>query len=240
MRLTVGPLPSAVYWRRRAVVLGAALLFLIVLVYSCTRTGDETGRNGTANPGQSPGPSPVLTPESGGPEPGASESGAPEGDPSDAPAGEELPPVEPAGGGAVPPAAPPVEGGCTDEEMSVVPLASRTTARRGEPIELRLRIKNVSDRTCSRDVGAAMQELFVKSGARKIWSSDVCGNVQTNEVYSFPPTHENEYKIVWNGRESSKCASGLATGPYPAAGSYQLLGRLATKLSEPVKITITN
>ena len=37
MRPTVGPLPSAVYWRRRAVVLGAVLLGIIVLFVSCSR-----------------------------------------------------------------------------------------------------------------------------------------------------------------------------------------------------------
>ena len=47
MRLTVGPLPPAVYWRRRAVVLGAGLLFLIVLLYSCTGTDRNTGAPGT-------------------------------------------------------------------------------------------------------------------------------------------------------------------------------------------------
>ena len=48
MRLTVGPLPPAVYWRRRAVVLGAGLLFLIVLLYSCDAAGDRnTGTRAT-------------------------------------------------------------------------------------------------------------------------------------------------------------------------------------------------
>ena len=41
MRLTVGPLPPAVYWRRRAVVLGALLLVVIVLFVSCC--GDDDG-----------------------------------------------------------------------------------------------------------------------------------------------------------------------------------------------------
>ena len=41
MRLTVGPLPAAVYWRRRAVVVGAILLFLIVMMYSCANPGES-------------------------------------------------------------------------------------------------------------------------------------------------------------------------------------------------------
>jgi len=237
MRLTVGPLPPAVYWRRRAVVLGAGMLFLIVLLYSCSGPGgtDEPGQDRAGNPGPTTGATPttpVLTPESGAPDDGQ----------SDAPAGEAS--GEPAAGDStagaqVPPPAAPVDGGCTDEEMSVIPVPSQTSAKRGEPIELKLKIKNASNRTCSRDVGADVQELFIKVGARKVWSSDVCSTVRATDVRSFPPGLENEYTISWNGRESSKCANGLANGPYPAAGTYQLFGRLDTKHSDPVKLTIT-
>ncbi|MDW5325508.1 hypothetical protein R6Y94_16875 [Plantactinospora sp. KLBMP9567] len=244
MRLTVGPLPPAVYWRRRAVVLGAMLLFLIVLLYSCINTGgaDDSGRDKTANPG----PSPTLTPHvdpsaSGPPDSGAPESGAPGGgEPSDVPPGDgEETSVEPAGGGQVPTAPPPVDNECTDQEISVTPVPSQTSAQRGEPIELRLKIKNVSDRTCNRNVGADLQELYIKSGARKVWSSDVCNEVRSNDIRPFPPSHENEYTVSWNGRESSKCANQVAAGPHPVAGTYQLFGRLGNKLSSPVRITIT-
>lgn len=247
MRLTVGPLPPAVYWRRRAVVLGAMLLFLIVLLYSCIGPGetDDSGKDKTAGPGQSAGPSSLITPEvdastSGAPGSSAPASTAPDGEPSDAPAGGgEGTSVEPAGGGTVPEPPPPVPNECTDQEMSVIPVPSQTSARRGEAIEVRLKIKNVSNRTCNRDVGADLQELYLKTGARKAWSSDVCSTVRYNDVRPFPPNQENEYTIYWNGRESSKCGNGLAAGPYPAAGTYQLFGRLGDKLSDPVRITIT-
>jgi hypothetical protein len=58
-------------------------------------------------------------------------------------------------------------------------------------------------------------------------------------VRTFPPNVENEYQVSWNGRDSSKCDQGVAAGPYPEAGEYQLFGRLGTRLSEPVKLTIT-
>ncbi|MDG4791348.1 hypothetical protein O7626_36570 [Micromonospora sp. WMMD1102] len=249
MRLTVGPLPPTVYWRRRAVVLGAVLLFLVVVLYSCLNTGGPDNGKGK---GADPGPSPTLTPhidpsasgpaQSGGPDPGGPGGGAEPGggEPSDGPpddGGGDT--VEPVGGGQVPPAPPPVDNECTDQEMSVVPVPSRASAQRGQPIELRLRIKNVSGRTCNRDVGADLQELYIKSGARKVWSSDACSLVRSNDVRPFPPSHENEYTISWNGRESSKCANQLAAGPYPAAGTYQLFGRLGDKHSEPVRINIT-
>ena len=83
MRLTVGPLPPAVYWRRRAVVLGAGLLFLIVLLYSCTGsdrnakkggTGSHAGRDVAPAPSRSP-PARCSTPQTGAPVAGAAPDG---------------------------------------------------------------------------------------------------------------------------------------------------------------------
>ncbi|MER5334941.1 hypothetical protein [Micromonospora sp. NPDC002717] len=240
MRLTVGPLPPAVYWRRRAVVLGAGLLFLIVLLYSCTgsdRKADDSGdarpASGTTSPGSTPGPTgPVLSPQTGGPSPGASgDPGA--ADPSGGPTTTDTPPAAP-----VVPAAD--DGVCTDAEITVTPVALPASVVRGAVVDLQLKVKNRSERTCSRDVGADEQELFIKSGAEKIWSSDTCGTGKGSDPQSFTPGFERSYQVGWNGRDSSKCANGVAAGPHPPAGTYQVFARVGTKLSEPVKLTVTD
>lgn len=244
MRLTVGPLPPAVYWRRRAVVLGAGLLFLIVLLYSCNGSERNTG----ATPG--PGPSPTASAASAAPDPSGSvltpQSGKPPASPGSGGAGPGGTVGGPAGGGTgttEPPGAPvaPVvdDGTCTDAEIQVTAVALPTTAQRGTVVTLQLKIKNKSQRTCSRDVGADLQELFIKSGAEKVWSSDTCGTGKGSDVQSFTPGFERLYELGWNGRDTSRCANGLAAGPYPPAGTYQLFARVGTKLSEPVKLTIT-
>jgi hypothetical protein len=228
MRLTVGPLPSAVYWRRRAVVLGAGMLFVIVLLYSCNGSGKtDAAPQETKSPSAPANLGPtgtVLTPETGAP----------------ADIEQPAPPVETTAAATEPAvAAPTAAGSCTDAEMSVTPVPSQTSFERGVTIELRFKIKNISDRTCSRDVGADPQELYIKLGAQKIWSSDTCGTARGSDVQSFPPNIEHEYRITWNGRQSTRCENGLANGPYPEPGEYQLFGRLGTKLSDPVKLTIT-
>lgn len=140
---------------------------------------------------------------------------------------------------AAAPAAPAVDdGSCTDAEISVTPVALPASVPRRGTVDLQLRIKNTSQRTCSRDVGADLQELFVKSGAEKIWSSDTCGTAKGSDVQSFTPGFVRSYQVGWNGRDTTRCADGLATGPYPPAGTYQVFGRLGTKLSDPVKLTI--
>nr|MDT0662682.1 hypothetical protein [Micromonospora sp. DSM 115978] len=236
MRLTVGPLPPAVYWRRRAVVLGAALLFLIVLVYSCTGPGGS---------GADPGPSPTATP-SGGTEPSGPllipETGAPSDDeiddPADVPAPDGQPPAA-AGDGTVPSVPPPAEGSCTDEEVSVVPAPAQGSVKRGATVELRLKIKNLSSRTCDRDLGSQLQEIYIRVGAQLVWSSDTCSAPGESNVVTLAPGVVHEYQVAWNGKDVTRCAGGVANGPVPAAGDYQVFGRLGTKRSEPVSLTLT-
>ncbi|MGV9216176.1 hypothetical protein ACTFTM_30360 [Micromonospora sp. RB23] len=247
MRLTVGPLPPAVYWRRRAVVLGAGLLFLIVLLYSCSgsgRSGGQTGAGTTSSPGPS---GSVLTPQTGAPpasgspepnatgqsaDPNATNANANATDPSPEVTSNDPPPGSAAGSGD--------DGTCTDAEISVTSVARPTSVQRGAVVDLQLKIKNTSDRTCSRDVGADLQEIFVKAGAEKVWSSDTCGKVQGSDVQSFTPGFERSYQVGWNGRDTSRCDSaGLAAGPFAPAGTYQVFARVGTKYSGPTKVTIT-
>ncbi|MEV1285990.1 hypothetical protein [Micromonospora sp. NPDC049679] len=233
MRLTVGPLPSAVYWRRRAVVLGALFLFLMVLAYSCSgpgRSGEKTGASGSSSPNAPTPTGPaLLTPETGAP-PG-SEEAVPPAESADPP-GESQPAPEPAAPGV------PVGDACTDAEISVTPVASQNAPKVGVTIELRLKIKNLANRTCSRDVGADLQEIYIKLAAQPVWSSDKCGVLKGSRVEAFAPGFEREYQVSWNGRDSSRCANGTAAGPYPQPGEYQLFGRVGSKVSDPVKLTI--
>ncbi|MEV4755721.1 hypothetical protein AB0J86_11500 [Micromonospora sp. NPDC049559] len=231
MRLTVGPLPPAVYWRRRAVVLGAGLLFLLVVLYSCGDPNSGASPKGDPSASSSVGskPTAVLTPETESPPP--PEVNQPGNDASTA--------ATPSAGGTVPSVAPPPDGSCTDAEVSVVPVPARTSVRSGTAVDLHLKIKNVSERTCSRDLGADLQEIYLRLGATVVWSSDTCGTARGHEVKSLTPNVEHEYTVTWNGRDASKCAGGLAAGDPPGPGDYQLFGRLGTKRSDPVTLKIT-
>ncbi|MFG1741597.1 hypothetical protein ACGFLT_26585 [Micromonospora chalcea] len=260
MRLTVGPLPPAVYWRRRAVVLGAGLLFLIVLLYSCTGTDRNTGAPGTdpsptGSAGAEPGPSgSVLTPQSGSPSPtpgdvggggantgggntGGNNTGGGNNGGGNTGGGNNNGGGTGNGGANGQPVSD--DGTCTDSELLVTPVAAPATAQRGTVVTLRLKVKNVSNRTCNRDVGADLQELYLKAGAEKIWSSDTCGTGKGSDVQTFTPNFERSYELGWNGRVDNRCANGLANGEFAAIGAYQVFARVGTKISEPVKLTIT-
>ncbi len=131
------------------------------------------------------------------------------------------------------------EGNCADTELSVTAVAQPAEAASGASVALSLKIRNRSDRTCSRDVGATAQELYIKAGAEVIWSSDTCGTATGSDVQSFTPGFERSYQVNWNGRDSSRCANGVANGPVAQAGRYEVFARVGTKLSQPAKLVVS-
>jgi len=229
-----------VYWRRRAVVAGVLLVVILLIAYSCSGGSGSRNSNGkaakkappSASAPATPTPSAsVLTPTIG--ESGAGPGGNPgTGGNAGANHGAGAGGTEPGAGGAGDPAG----GPCTDGEITVVPAAETPTVRQGVPTKLIIKIKNISGRTCARDVGANMQELYIQQDATKQWSSDACERRTGNDVVTFPPNHERSYWLVWDGKTT---AHGCTNRPWLPKGSYQLFGRLGTKVSESVPFTVS-
>jgi len=252
MRSTVGPLPAAVYWRRRAVVLGALLLGVIVLFVSCSGGDDKDSNRGTGASTKAPlSPSASATPED---EPSFTDPGPGAGNPSLPDPGD----LTTSGTGADPSADADddsdddTQGGstdtnvtaasagtCTDAEMSVQAVPAATTIRRGAAVVIQLKIKNISARTCTRDVGPDLQELYIEQGAGRVWSSDTCGTAKGSDVYAFPPNGDRGWELTWNGKQATKCTAGQAAGTAPPVGQYEMRLRLGAKISPPVALTIT-
>ncbi|HET6214704.1 MAG TPA: hypothetical protein VFE14_17695 [Micromonosporaceae bacterium] len=210
MRLTVGPLPPAVYWRRRAIVLGALLFVLFLLVYKCGGTDPsgaadkKTGSGSTASPSST-----VLAPvETASAQPTASA-----------------------------PASARATGPCTDAEV-VVTISTeggKTEFVQGTYVKIYLKIKNISTRTCSRDLGATAQELRIAQGAAKMWSSDDCVQSSGSDVRALRAGEQvDQFNVMWNGRESTNCQ----TKPLPPPGTYQVLGRFGTRWSDPIPLIV--
>jgi hypothetical protein len=214
--LTVGPLPAAVYWRRRAVVLIGLAMVVLVVSYSCG--GPDNPRADAQNP-------PVTSAAA---SPGA--TGA-------APPRTTRPPTQPAF--TLPPGG--ATGPCTDAEMRVTATAAAAAVRRRQPVEVTIKIRNVSRRTCSRDVGADVQELRIMDGTTVIWSSDDCSPNKGRAMRSFPADRELSFTLTWAGRRSRTGAGSvtcLAAAPAPEPAVYQLVARLDRKLSDPFDLRI--
>ncbi|HET6480149.1 MAG TPA: adhesin [Actinoplanes sp.] len=254
MKATVGPLPSAVYWRRRAVVLGAVLLGIIVLFVSCTGDDKKDSKQGQGQTTSTPSSQePTTAPTKASPDPSFVDA-VPGNGPSlpapddlegqtpgdDTPPAQTLPPTGGTGTGQNNNVTAPTDGSCADNELSVTPIPAGTNLKRGASVQIELKIKNVSGRTCSRDVGADPQELYIDQGGRKYWSSDTCSTAKGGDVRQLAAGQELTYKVTWNGRQSSNCTSGVAAGPNPPPGQFELRARLGTLVSNPVTLTITS
>jgi len=222
MRLTVGPLPAAVYWRRRAVVLGGVLVAALLVSYACT-SSPKTAASGNPSPSVSAAPTGADVPAQL-ISPSANTSASPSQSVTAQPSGD-----------AVDPRA------CTDAELKVTAKPVATTINRGSSLLIYLLIKNVSNRSCTRDIGPDLQELRVVQGAEKIWSSDDCDPPRGSNVHTFQQGLEVSFNVEWNGKLSTSCSSTAKrtpTGPVPDAGKYQVIGRVGTKLSDAVTLTI--
>lgn len=223
-------------------MLGAVLLAVVLLFWSCGGGSDD---NPGGDAGRKPGPgvpSPTAPADDITLNPSETTEAPPGGPPpaGGQPGGETSTPDPPAAGapsgGA--PAAPVAAGPCADAEIQVTPVPLPATAQRGQPVGLQLRIKNVSARTCSRDVGSDVQEIYIKQGAQKIWSSDTCSTTPQPATQSLAPNAELQFEITWNGRDASRCANTQAAGPVPPAGEYEVIGRLSARHSNPVKLVL--
>ena len=122
----------------------------------------------------------------------------------------------------------------------MTPVPASTTAKRGSPLVIRLKIKNISARSCTRDVGADAQELYIDQGARKFWSSDTCSadrssNVQTLHAGRRARVHGHlERPPVQQVRRRPRRRPGPAARPVrgPRPPGHQV--------SEPVALTIAD
>jgi hypothetical protein len=251
MRLTVGPLPAAVYWRRRAAVAAALALVIILFAVMCRGPGASTphgqasarataspvgpripdgptsGSSSGASTDGSPGPdgSPITGSPAGGGTKGQSNDGSGSGDGT-------------GGGGQV---APPVAATvpCADAEISLTAEVSPSPGVYGGVITLTLVVRNTASHACLRDVGSAPQELQVRQGSTVVWSSDHCNTPQASDVRSFGPNIESRFSLRWNTYRVAPHECDPPSNAEPAAvGSYQVVARLDTKLSAPVPFEI--
>ena len=220
MNLTVGPLPPAVYWRRRVLVLGAVLALVLLLVAMC-------GGSSHSNPAAV---KPAATTTSTRPSP--------------TPTTSVQPPIVGEPGGASPPAAAPSSATasptarsdiCSDAEIQLTPSIQKVTGGT-YPYQLQLDIKNISNRTCKRDDGANPQEMHIVNAAgQTVWSSDYCQSNPGSNMASFDPNIVASFKLPWDGYAyGPNCAKGAKLGD----GAYQLVAKLDTKVSAPVAFTI--
>jgi hypothetical protein len=242
MRLTVGPLPPAVYWRRRALVLGVLVLGGFLAAYIWTGSSRQLpsgplGSSSMSSPSATVAASTAGATQTPTPLPTVADTPSPTGPVTD--------PTTAVGGGLVETGVTQPAGPCTDQEILLTASASPVVLQIGQSATFTLAVKNVSNRTCDRDIGSIPQELQLRHNGSVVWSSDVCsGAVPYDFDQVFAPGAEKSFPIAWNGYRNE---GGSAQQPclaieanLPAAGTYQVVARLGGLFSQPATITINS
>ncbi|MDN4171792.1 hypothetical protein QWY28_02440 [Nocardioides sp. SOB77] len=249
--LTRGPLPAAVYWRRRLVLLSVALVLVLGIgkVLGSGSDGSDPDRAAPAAADASPTATVTLTPS------------------ADA-LGEELP------GATVPPAttttagaagagkgtgkpgqptttepvlAAPV-GRCEGTDVAVTPEVSKAVA--GRDVTVVLNVRTITTPACTWRVNRSNVTLSITSGRDGIWSTRECGKALPGDDIVVRNNVTTAVPITWNAaRMDDDCAritewampgyyhaTAAALGGEPSDVQFELTAPVAatvTKTAEP-------
>jgi hypothetical protein len=221
-----GPLPSQIYWRRRALALAVAVLVIgavvaAVVIVVTTGSGAETKNSNqqTAGPTPLPGENPeVKTPV--------------------IPPAEASPPPTPTPTAAVTP--PPVleEGDdCPDSTLAVKGITNEPEYVVGDQPKFTMVVTNIGLVACKRDVGAAVLAAYVYSlDNTRLWSNLDCAPSNETLVKEFQPGEQVTTEVTWTGMGS---APGCPLPRQPIGpGTYNLLVQLGNLRSAAVPFVL--
>ncbi len=213
-----GPLPTQIYWRRRALALGIAVLAIgvvaavvVMVVMNSTGTQSKTADKPTPTQAAAPTPLPGQNPEVKTPV---------------MPPAQQAPPPTPTPTAAVMP--PPVlkEGDdCPDSTLAVRGITNQPQYFVGDQPKFTMVVTNIGLVACQRDVGAAVLAAYVYSlDNTRLWSNLDCAPSNETLVKTFNPGEQVTTEVTWTGMGS---APGCPLPRQPIGpGTYNLIVQL--------------
>jgi len=221
-----GPLPTQIYWRRRALAIGLAILVVgviaaVVVMVVMNSTGTESKTADKPNPTQAAAPTPL---------PGEN----PEVKTPVMPPAQQAPAPTPTPTAAVMP--PPVlkEGDdCPDSTLAVKGITNQPQYFVGDQPKFTMVVTNIGLVACQRDVGAAVLAAYVYSlDNNRLWSNLDCAPSNETLVKTFQPGEQVTTEVTWTGMGSApQCP--LPRQPI-GPGTYNLVVQLGNLRSATV------
>jgi hypothetical protein len=219
-----GPLPPAIYWRRRVLAVAASVVAVVLLAWIIGQLVDGTEEQPVQDASARASQPPSSRPSAPSSSPGAPSSTA-------APAPVVAIPAPPL------PSQPPQA--CPDAVIAVLAQTDQPGYRVGQRPLLRLVIANSGQVACLRDVSRSLRELVITTpdGAKRLWSSNDCFSPPGGDTRLIQPGEQLTFTVTWAGRTSAPgCPSRRRTVP---AGSYLVTGKLGALAGAPVPILLT-
>lgn len=221
-----GPLPTQIYWRRRALALGIAVLVIgviaavvVMVVMNSTSTENKPAEKPASTQAAGPTPLPGQNPEVKTPV---------------VPPAQQAPAPTPTPTAAVMP--PPVlkEGDdCPDSTLAVKGITNQPQYVVGDQPKFTMVVTNIGLVACQRDVGAAVLAAYVYSlDNNRLWSNLDCAPSNETLVKTFQPGEQVTTEVTWTGMSSApQCP--LPRQPI-GPGTYNLVVQLGNLRSATV------
>jgi hypothetical protein len=113
----------------------------------------------------------------------------------------------------------------------------------GNAVRFNVLIRNISARTCARDVGADQREFrLLDAGGGLVWSSTDCGSDPTRNVVTLAPGAQvGPFSWVWYGARSRDAMNTTTCGTNalpPDPGNYQMVALQGDAISPPYTLAI--
>ncbi|MGL3200391.1 MULTISPECIES: hypothetical protein [Curtobacterium] len=206
-RHPVGPERPSVYWRRRAIALGAVLVVVIVVVLIVV------GRGNGATPAAAPSAS-SGAPAAGSSPSSSSAASASSGSSASSPRPSRSPSASAAADGAT----------CSKDQIELTPVVDKTAYGPTEDPEIAMSITNTGSNSCHMDLGSSQQVLTISSGEEQYWSSKDCQTNGTNQDVTIKAGQKlTTPSIAWDRTRSSSSTCDASRPSVTGGGaSYHL------------------
>lgn len=223
-----GPLPSRVYWTRRLVVLGVALLLVVGLARLLSTGSDassEASSDDAATTVAEQGESTAT--ESTEADPSES-AGSPAGTESSEGSSEESPE-----GKASRTPLPAPEGECEPSDIAVQPVVRKAYA--AQDVRIRFRLRTREAEACTWQVSPETMTVKITSGPDDIWFSSECPRELPTEDVVLRSEKATTVEMTWNTKRSDDECSRFTEWAMP--GDYHVIA--AALAGEPTDLQFT-
>ncbi|WP_438292413.1 hypothetical protein [Streptomyces sp. HUAS TT7] len=229
LRNPVGPLPSSIYWRRRAVALSLLALLALLVLWVVTSGGGKGNKSGSGNKGPEPTQSITPGPSGSGPAISTAPGGRDDSGGSGGSGGSSASGGSGGSGGSNSGSSGGSSGSrgdtgrqvpadsslptCAPGSLTLTLRSTKTTYAPGEKPRLEVVVKNNSDSTCKADLGPKGAVVTVTStGNDRVWSTEDCPAGDGDVFFQVPGSSAITHTVEWNRTQS---APGCVT---PGAG----------------------